>query len=205
MALKTLLKRSWSPAVLCQVPPGFITAVLLPALLSPVHHKVPAAAGLTATGGVATAGHLSTTTPPPQPPAAAAAGGTSSQHQAPAVTSAHPVAHCSSGSSSAGFSVMKQGTDLLARYAAAVPPAVARDVLSGGLSMLASPGVDMPRSGLLVVLRALAAAAAASRQLGSPLQDLSAAEAGGSVKVYCLGISRQVTQLSARPIWNHTN
>ncbi|WIA08744.1 hypothetical protein OEZ85_008167 [Tetradesmus obliquus] len=39
MALKTLLKRHWPPAVLAQLPLAFFTGTLLPALMSPIHHK----------------------------------------------------------------------------------------------------------------------------------------------------------------------
>jgi len=50
--MKTLLKRDWSSDMLCQVPVTFMTQVLLPALLSPVHHNTTLAASLAASGAV---------------------------------------------------------------------------------------------------------------------------------------------------------
>lgn len=52
LALKTLLKRDWSTQMLQQVPGSFLTQVLLPALLSPVHHNTQLAANLATSGAV---------------------------------------------------------------------------------------------------------------------------------------------------------
>jgi len=38
-ALKTLLKRSWTAPFICQVPAGFLSDCLLPALNAPIHHR----------------------------------------------------------------------------------------------------------------------------------------------------------------------
>lgn len=52
MALKTLLKRDWSQQMLQQVPASFITQVLLPALLSPMHHNTQPMSNLARSGAV---------------------------------------------------------------------------------------------------------------------------------------------------------
>lgn len=51
MAMKTLLKRDWSPHMLQQVPVSFITQVLLPALLSSLHHNSTQTAGTLSPSG----------------------------------------------------------------------------------------------------------------------------------------------------------
>lgn len=52
MAMRTLLKRDWSAQVLQQVPASFITQVLLPALLSPVHYNTQPIGQLSSSGAV---------------------------------------------------------------------------------------------------------------------------------------------------------
>lgn len=52
MAMKTLLKRDWSGQMLQQVPASFITQVLLPALLSPLHHNTQPMSNLARSGAV---------------------------------------------------------------------------------------------------------------------------------------------------------
>lgn len=52
MAMKTLLKRDWSPSMLQQVSVAFFTQVLLPALLSPLHYNTQLAVNPTTTGAV---------------------------------------------------------------------------------------------------------------------------------------------------------
>jgi hypothetical protein len=50
--MKTLLKREWSQQMLQQVPASFITQVLLPALLSPLHHNTQPMSNLARSGAV---------------------------------------------------------------------------------------------------------------------------------------------------------
>jgi hypothetical protein len=160
MALKTLLKRHWPPAVLAQLPLSFFTGTLLPALMSPIHHKVPSAAGLSATGS-------------------AVAGADTQQQQQPAIATATGQAGNAAGSS---FNVISQAAELLREYVAAAGPAAARALLLSGLLVAAKPGQDLPRSGLLAVMKALAAAADAAAAGGSLLADMSESDAGVELK-----------------------
>ncbi|KAF8072749.1 TARBP1 [Scenedesmus sp. PABB004] len=133
MALKTLLKRRWTARVLSSVPVAFITGSLLPALMSPVHHRVASAGGLTATGG------------------AVAAGG-----------DADADADADADGGDAGgraFALVPQAAALLGAFARAAGPAAAREVIAGGLALAAAPGQELPRAGCLALLRALAGAA----------------------------------------------
>jgi hypothetical protein len=154
MALKTLLKRNWPPAVLAQLPLSFFTSTLLPALMSPIHHKVPSAAGLSATGS------------------AVAAADTQQQP----ITTATGQAAAESAVSS--FNVISQAAELLRKYVAAAGPGAARALLLNGLLVAGKPGQDLPRSGLLAVMKALAAAADAAAAGGSMLRDISDSDAG---------------------------
>lgn len=157
MCMKTLLKRDWTPDILCQVPASFITLVLLPALLSPVHHRTTAAAGLTATGGVVDAT-------------------SQQQQQVAAMTTAHPVGP--GNSDVAGFDVVREAAGLVSRYVAAAGGAAADAVLSGGLRLLSTPGTDLPRSGLLAVLRVLAAAATTAMDEGVLFKGVAEGQTG---------------------------
>jgi hypothetical protein len=154
MALKTLLKRNWPPAALAQLPLTFFTRTLLPALMSPIHHKVPSAAGLTATGS--------------------AVAGADTQQQ-PITTATGQAAADSAGSS---FNVISQAAELLCKYVTAAGPAAARALLLSGLLVAGKSGQDLPRSGLLAVMKALAAAADAATADGSMLRDMSDNDAG---------------------------
>jgi hypothetical protein len=166
MALKTLLKRSWTPHMLQQVPPSFVTQVLLPALLSPIHHKPPCL--ITAAGVVL---H------PSLQAQQDAAGGDDT-----------PASSSSSGSgSSSSFDVTAHAGQLLGAYVACAGRAAARQVFEGGLQVAVAEGADLPRSGLLALLRVLAAAAqqvaGGAAAVGSPqqlhlLDDLPPADAG---------------------------
>lgn len=166
MALKTLLKRHWPPAVLAQLPLAFFTGTLLPALMSPIHHKVPSAAGLSATGS-------------------AVGGADAQQQQQPAIaTATGQGASAAAGSSS---HIISQAAELLARYGAAAGPAAARALLLSGLLVAAKPGQDLPRSGLLAVLRALAAAAdAAGCSLLNDMDELDAGMLFRSRQAFCM-------------------
>jgi hypothetical protein len=157
MALKTLLKRHWPPAVLSQLPLSFFTGTLLPALLSPIHHKVPSAAGLSATG-------------------TAVPGADTQQQQA--IATATGQAASTAGSAGRSFNVISQAVELLRRYVAAAGPAAARALLLQGLLVAGKPGQDLPRSGLLAVMKALAAAADAAAAGGSLVADMSESDAG---------------------------
>lgn len=168
MALKTLLKRNWTPKLLQKLPVLFLTDTLLPALMSPVHHRVAAAGGLSATGG-AVAG-----TEPQQPQAVVTAAGTAA-----------------AGDTAGGFNVISQAGVLLSAYVAAAGPAAARALLAGGIRVAAKPGQDLPRSGLLAVLRALAAAAGTAAAGGSMLRDMTNDDAGEKFAVVCLAAPMQ--------------
>ena len=52
MAMKTLLKRDWTALALQQVPVTFLTQVLVPALLSPVHYNTQQMGKVTNSGAV---------------------------------------------------------------------------------------------------------------------------------------------------------
>lgn len=52
MAMKTLLKRDWTALALQQVPVSFLTQVLIPALLSPVHYNTQQMGKVTNSGAV---------------------------------------------------------------------------------------------------------------------------------------------------------
>jgi hypothetical protein len=168
MALKTLLKRNWPPAVLAQLPLSFFTRTLLPALMSPIHHKVPSAAGLSATGS------------------AVAAADTQQQQQP--ITTATGQAAAATDSAGSSFNVISQAAELLRKYVAAAGPAAARALLLNGLLVAAKPGQDLPRSGLLAVMKALAAAADAATAGGSMLRDMSDSDAGTWLVCECTAV-----------------
>jgi hypothetical protein len=157
MALKTLLKRHWPPPVVAQLPLSFFTRTLLPALMSPIHHKVPSAAGLSATGSAVAAAET--------------------QQQQP-ITTATGQAAAAADTAGSSFNAISQAAELLRKYVAAAGPAAARALLLNGLLVASKPGQDLPRSGLLAVMKTLAAAADAAAAGGSMLRDMSGSDAG---------------------------
>jgi hypothetical protein len=142
MAVKTLLKRDWSPNMLQQVPVEFFTQVLLPALLSPLHYNTQLAVNPTTTGAVL-----------------------------------DPHKHQTGSTSS--FDVAHQACQLVSSYVLCAGPAAARELFTGGLQAAAAPSLEVSRSGMQAVLRALAAAGQQCQQhVQGVLHGSTAAEAG---------------------------
>eukprot|EP00775_Hariotina_reticulata_P006297 gene6297-6532_t len=180
MALRTLLKRRWTPAVIQQIPASFISGVLLPALLSPVHHK-------TATNGLGQAGMV----------AAADDGKQLLGQRTPGLSCAHPVGE--GDAAAADFNAVSQASLLLGAYMRSCGGPAARQVLSAGLQLVSSSGQDLPRSGLLACLKVLAAAARAATAAKCMFADLDVQQAGapGSPPAR-LGLSDKAWAAAAR-------
>jgi len=176
MALRTLLKRRWTPTVIQQIPATFLSGVLLPALLSPVHHK-------TATSGLGQAGMV----------VAADDGGELPRQHTAGINCAHPVGEDAAAAAGAGFNAVSQASQLLAAYVRWCGGPAARQLLSAGLQLVSSPGQDLPRSGLLACLKVLAAASQAAIACGCLFADLDVQQAGEPGQVH-------TAHLSTRPV-----
>lgn len=142
MALRTFLKRRWSCAALQQLPPAFLTAVLLPAVASPIHHRSTFQSNFdrsNAPSGV----------------------DTRARKQQPGAAGDIDLEDTSEADAAAGFTITGAATQLLSRWLSAAAPQQQREVVEGALGLLAG-GDTLSRPGLLCLLRVLAGAAPAA-------------------------------------------